>query len=915
MKIKFEDKLYLASIVLTLLGIAGSVYFLLVLQHTGKNGEDAIYNNASMAYVEESITRDVRAVYCLEKMKKGSENGPTSYGLYNYQEYMDYVNGGKECTLHMTELDDVISQVSEDCYWFNNDADKKEAVFRQYSYAMLNVSKGNNTEYVFDRYNIYEEVQSNRYDDFDYIYANKYNFPDKNFTTREAFKNNGSNNYLQIPLKEFVALLEEYSDGMYEENSYFAYCTYKFYKDNKLAYIYYDGNKLWSSYDPTPITEYVYIPMDNLEKLRDLELLKAGAVSLEKVAYGTNYDYVAYKKTEKIIFDGQYIGEYGNGLYDNEYIDELTSLYSGITVYGDIMVNGENLYHNMPGDLYRKMCFPVDIEFHKGIPEIKLTKNDGEVITLDDSWILYKNLKNIGLEDAKLTFYRVPASLYEEDFKSAAEKYKYIAPFMAVISVIMLIAGIVLNVFAIYKLPKKKEEYGCFANSIDCIWLEIFIAADIFLGFLFEEALFSSAFKYIFLNKYIVLKSFIVITLLLLITLHLTVMTIARRIKKKEFMTSLFITDIINWKRIMKKMICFFKRDNLRIEKKFRKHGIVRKRLWYIFVFYAGNVILTVFLAAAYYDSSNGIIAAILFIGFNGYMISKYFMYAINESEIAKGINNVASGKINYRINTDNMNKIAKEAAESVNNIGNGLTLAVNDSIASARKSVNDEKLKAELITNVSKDIKEPLSEVIVNVEKLRAEYIGNERAVEYINILESKSQRLKMLIEDLQEAASITSGDVALLMEKICINETLSEIVEGYRDKLSSNNLTVEMKISREEMFITADRRRLFRVVENLLQNVYRYSLEYTRVYIKLLKQDDKAKIVIMNTSKQKLDIDPEELKERFKRGDESRNSEGNGLGLAICDSLMKLMGGSLILSIDGDLFKAELVFDINNI
>ena len=245
-----------------------------------------------------------------------------------------------------------------------------------------------------------------------------------------------------------------------------------------------------------------------------------------------------------------------------------------------------------------------------------------------------------------------------------------------------------------------------------------------------------------------------------------------------------------------------------------------------------------------------------------------------------------------------------KEIAIYINEISNGLENAVNGKLKS-------ERLKTELITNVSHDIKTPLTSIINYVDLLKQEDIKDEKIKEYVSILDNKSQRLKKLIEDLVEASKVSSGNIKLDKQKINLVELINQTVGEFSDKFNEKNLNVLINTNQKEEYnIQADTRYMYRVVENLFSNIYKYSLEGSRVYIDINEEKQKIKLEIKNISKEALNITEDELMERFVRGDKSRNTEGSGLGLSIAKSLTELQNGEFNIIIDGDLFKVEVCF-----
>lgn len=227
---------------------------------------------------------------------------------------------------------------------------------------------------------------------------------------------------------------------------------------------------------------------------------------------------------------------------------------------------------------------------------------------------------------------------------------------------------------------------------------------------------------------------------------------------------------------------------------------------------------------------------------------------------------------------------------------------------------MKSERLKAELITNVSHDIKTPLTSIINYSDLLKNEKIDNEKANEYIDILYNKSQRLKRLTEDLIEASKIQTGNVSLKEERINVVELIRQATGEFEDKFNQKGLNTIIDCKQNEIFILADSRYMYRIIENLFSNISKYALENSRVYIDIKINGDNVRIDIKNISKDKLNISADELMQRFVRGESSRTTEGSGLGISIAQNLTILQGGKFELVLDGDLFKVRMNFKMIN-
>lgn len=260
----------------------------------------------------------------------------------------------------------------------------------------------------------------------------------------------------------------------------------------------------------------------------------------------------------------------------------------------------------------------------------------------------------------------------------------------------------------------------------------------------------------------------------------------------------------------------------------------------------------------------------------------------------------LAAGDLEAQLDTEKMYFDVKRHAEDLNAIGVGMNKAVEQRLKS-------ERLKTELITNVSHDIKTPLTSIVNYVDLLKKEALS-PAAEEYAAVLDRQAQRLKKLTEDLVEASKASTGNMTVNLEPIVVNEIIHQAIGDYDEKLAAGRLEVIVNTYEGNLMALADGRLLWRVLDNLLSNVCKYAMAGTRVYVDLSARDGKVFLSMKNISRDPLNVSADELMERFVRGDASRHTEGSGLGLNIARSLMDLMGGGFSLSVDGDLFKAEL-------
>ena len=307
---------------------------------------------------------------------------------------------------------------------------------------------------------------------------------------------------------------------------------------------------------------------------------------------------------------------------------------------------------------------------------------------------------------------------------------------------------------------------------------------------------------------------------------------------------------------------------------------------------------------------------AIITTGYGGYSIGFFiafaaeilaFVYliynAVGRDRIGEGIRRIAGGEIDYKISTDHLRGEQKKIAEDINGIGAGLDAAVE-------KSMKSERLKTDLITNVSHDIKTPLTSIINYVELLKQENFEDPKIQRYIEILEAKSLRLKTLTEDVVEASKVSSGNITLEYMNINLTEMIQQTSGEFAEKFEKRNLKEVLSLREEEAYIRVDGRRTWRILENVYNNAAKYAMEGTRIYADLKVEGDQVIFSLKNISQQPLNISADELTERFIRGDISRSTEGSGLGLSIAKTLTEMQGGKFELYLDGDLFKVTIIF-----
>jgi signal transduction histidine kinase len=275
-------------------------------------------------------------------------------------------------------------------------------------------------------------------------------------------------------------------------------------------------------------------------------------------------------------------------------------------------------------------------------------------------------------------------------------------------------------------------------------------------------------------------------------------------------------------------------------------------------------------------------------------------------NKVLKHTEELAAGNLGADIPVKGKSAIAKHAA-NINNLRNAVK-------SSHKEQAKSERLKTELITNVSHDLRTPLTSIITYTELLKTPDLAPEDRVSYIEILDRKSKRLKVLIDDLFEATKMASGNIELHKDKVDLNQLLQQALAEHNEALSQSSLQLRVSQPDHPVYALVDGQKLWRVFDNLIGNILKYSLENTRVYISVKEERNQAVLTFKNVTKYELGDDLDELFERFKRGDQSRHTEGSGLGLAIAKSIVDLHEGSLDIEVDGDLFKVTVILEKTN-
>ena len=475
----------------------------------------------------------------------------------------------------------------------------------------------------------------------------------------------------------------------------------------------------------------------------------------------------------------------------------------------------------------------------------------------------------------------------QDDLYDASNEYVKLHPWVKISIVgafISLIGWILTLVYLTIAAGHREGEEGIHLSWIDKVKTEVVIA--VFLLIAVELVLLVSHVNNRTWNVSGLLVAYGTVSFVLDTAFLIFYLSMVRRMKAE-----------VMWQN---SLACWLCRG---IGKTFRERTVTVR----VLVLFGIHMIVCFILAmgAFYYRKVAALVLLLVFCGVEAYFILRE---AVEQYRILSGVEHIREGALTEKIDLDELHGENRRLAESINDIGAGLLRVVDD-------NTKNERMKADLITNVSHDIKTPLTSIINYVNLLRMEDIENERARSYIEIIDEKSQRLKQLTMDLVEASRISSGNIKLDMQKIDIVELVYQTGGEFNEKFETKELTIVTKLPKSAVFIYADGRQLYRAVENLYNNVAKYALEKTRVYVEVMAKDGRAVFSIRNVSERSLaqeNSNAGDLTERFTRGDSSRTTEGSGLGLSIAKNLTGLMGGEFKITVDGDLFIATMVFPL---
>lgn len=451
--------------------------------------------------------------------------------------------------------------------------------------------------------------------------------------------------------------------------------------------------------------------------------------------------------------------------------------------------------------------------------------------------------------------------------------------------IISIIIGSIELIYLIYSLGYVKKKEEIYLSWLDKIPLEILFFGYCLLFFV-EAALLVMCLSVISVDVNLCVMLIMLVGYFSVLSALYGAGTLLKRIKAHTFFKNSITYRILKW------LIQKYKNVKNIISSNKNLGGKIA-------LYFIGIVTVSILIGLIFKEF--GILLDIVFWIWCYYKIMKE---VDKFKQIHDATEKIYKGDTNIKLDESLYTGVLKELAIYINDIAGGFSNAIKESLKS-------ERLKTELITNVSHDIKTPLTSIINYVDLLKQENIQNEKAKEYIEVLDNKSQRLKKLIEDLVEASKASSGNIKINKEVLNVKELLNQVTGEFEDKFNSRGLNIISKLPEKTVYIKADSRYLYRVLENIYSNVAKYAEENTRVYIDcILEEENTVAIYVKNISKDELNISADELMQRFVRGDKSRNTEGSGLGLSIAKSLTELQDGTFNIYLDGDLFKVAIKF-----
>ncbi|MGL5067627.1 MAG: sensor histidine kinase [Sarcina sp.] len=614
------------------------------------------------------------------------------------------------------------------------------------------------------------------------------------------------------------------------------------------------------------------------KKITDIEKLFDIAMNIEKkegnIARKTDVGIQLMSSGKTVFMDDMYKKnqEVFNDVYTGSYDQYRDGIYEGILIF-DSNPDKKNAFVAYGNHIYEEINSGV--YFENVVQALEMVGYNRDKVSLS---------LNVNEESLKVGIFE---ELYKNHVQHTKQKYSYlnnISWYLIGFSIIGFILGLTFYKSFVFKWYRKIP-CGLVVNG----------------GVLVYGTIMTSA--YYNLSHYLLLLS---IAFVISDIRFISKFGIRERFEVEYKMLNSKIIKKLKGRDFSVKDINKSKLKNMNVEKLkifYARYDVIIS--WLLFI-------LTLFMIAGAFYASGYFNGFVIFgvIGCGVILVVGFVLMLLKNERLEKEIEEIelATKKI---IEGDFDIKFSESKISSLNNIrenlvgiDKGFKIAIEDELKS-------ERMKAELITNVSHDLKTPLTSIISYVDLLQKEGLDESEKKAYIKILDHKSKRLKVLIEDLFEASKAATGNIKLNIETIDINSVLRQTVAEFKEKIDESKLDFKITMPEHKVFLNLDGARTWRVFENLIGNALKYSMERTRVYVELKDYEDKVIFEIKNISGYELNCDPEELKERFKRADDSRNTEGSGLGLAIANSLVEIQGGKLDIAIDGDLFKVKIIFE----
>lgn len=477
------------------------------------------------------------------------------------------------------------------------------------------------------------------------------------------------------------------------------------------------------------------------------------------------------------------------------------------------------------------------------------------------------------------------ADKYQELFTYAYE--------LRYVSIVVLVVSLILEAFVFVFLLSAAGHHGetgeIRPSFIDKIPFDLYTALTVFAGIFLIAAMAEVSYSNTAMLVVVLIAALGVIAALISL---LWCMSLAVRIKLGTTIKSCIIYRVGAWcLRLIKKVFYTFK-DGLKAIPMFPRAVLI-----------IAAILFVEFLWIAIAGTSPGKQLFGWFIE-RAVLVLATLYVLLSMKQLLEAGQRIAKGELDCKVDTSKLRGPFKEHGEDLNSITDGMNRAVGERMKS-------ERFRTELITNVSHDIKTPLTSIINYVDLLEKEQPENEKMREYLEVLDRQSAKLKKLIDDLLEASKASSGSLSVNLTECELGILLDQMAGEYSEKLSAAGLELILTKPEESVKIMADGRHMWRIFDNLLNNICKYAQRGTRVYLDLTADALKAAVTFRNISATRLNISGDELTERFVRGDSSRNTEGSGLGLSIAQSLAQLQKGALDITVDGDLFKVVLRFD----